>query len=505
MGNGPGSLQDYQRIMASHDRICGGFVWEWIDHGFNAHAEDGSAFILHGEDVDYEPSGGRFSLHGLVFSDRTPTPGLVELAKAYAPVQIAVLDDIAIENDRHAADTSDLRFAWRLEDDGVEVAGGALDVPVVAAGAGVRVPDSCGGDLRPPMGIGGRTRVLTVEATTAADSAWAPAGHLVAWGQSVPAEPGSPAEPMRDASSPGSGEPPAVVVGAGGATAIDPAPARVAVGPAVFDPSTGRLVRLGALELDGPWLDVHRAPTENDHGQGSVNDIASVWAATGLGRMLHRTDRVEHGDGWVRVEGRTAPTTHPHGVEWAMRWDADGDAVVLHAQVDFVGPWADTPYQHRDIWVPRIGLRFSLPGALGHVEWFGRGPGETYVDSYEGSQIGRFSASIDRLQTPYPVPQENGNHVQTRWLSITGDGVAALRVEGRPVFDFTARRWTSHDLERAGKPDDLRDSGRVWLNLDHAQQGLGSASVGPALPERYRIPRERTTWSVRLSTDAALT
>ena len=34
MGNGPGSLQDYWRIMAAHDRLCGGFVWEWIDHGF---------------------------------------------------------------------------------------------------------------------------------------------------------------------------------------------------------------------------------------------------------------------------------------------------------------------------------------------------------------------------------------------------------------------------------------------------------------------------------------
>ena len=30
----------------------------------------------------------------------------------------------------------------------------------------------------------------------------------------------------------------------------------------------GRLLRLGDLELDGPWLDLHRAPTENDHGQG---------------------------------------------------------------------------------------------------------------------------------------------------------------------------------------------------------------------------------------------
>ena len=44
---------------------------------------------------------------------------------------------------------------------------------------------------------------------------------------------------------------------------------------------------------------------------------------------------------------------------------------------------------------------------------------------------------------------------------------------------------------------DLRDSGRVWLNLDHAQQGLGSASCGPALPEPYRVPVEPTTFGIR--------
>ena len=141
-----------------------------------------------------------------------------------------------------------------------------------------------------------------------------------------------------------------------------------------------------------------------------------------------------------------------------------------------------------------------MPGAAERVSWFGRGPGETYVDSYEGSRIGRFDAAVDELQVPYPVPQENGNHVQTRWLEVAGRGLPTLRVEGRPEFDFTARRWTSHDLERSAKPHELVDSGRVWLNIDRMQQGLGSASVGPALPEQYRVPREHTSWSVWLGT-----
>ena len=91
--------------------------------------------------------------------------------------------------------------------------------------------------------------------------------------------------------------------------------------------------------------------------------------------------------------------------------------------------------------------------------------------------------------------------METRWLRVTGDGLPTLHARAAgSLFDFTARRWTTEDLENARRPTDLRDSGRVWLNLDHAQQGLGSASCGPALPERYRVPVEPTTFGIVLAT-----
>ncbi|MFK4762823.1 glycoside hydrolase family 2 TIM barrel-domain containing protein [Microbacterium sp. ZW T5_45] len=469
MGNGPGSLSDYWRIMREHDRICGGFVWEWIDHGFATETADGIRFIMHGQDVDYEPNGGRYSLHGLVTSDREPTAGLVELAKAYAPLRIEIEGGaVTIRNDRHSASTADLRFVWTLEE-GAETRGsGELDVPELAAGESVTI--------EAPAGAG----LLTVRAVLAAETSWAPARHVLAWGQ-------------RESARPASSVRPAPVGGSA------PTGSEVHLGAAIFDAHSGRLRSWGGVELDGPWLDLHRAPTENDRGQGDSNNSARVWAQTGMDRMEHRTDAVRTGDGWLEVTGRTAPTTHPHGVAWSMLWQEDGDGLELSVTADFVGPWADTPYMHRDIWVPRLGLLFALPRGYADVEWQGRGPGESYVDSFEASPLGRYRASIDDLQVHYPVPQENGNHVDTSLLRVSGAELPTLQVEGRDVFDFTARRWTSLDLQTASRPYELVDSGRVWLNIDHRQLGLGSASVGPATPERYRIPRERTTWRVRLS------
>ncbi|KJQ53432.1 glycoside hydrolase family 2 TIM barrel-domain containing protein [Microbacterium sp. SA39] len=479
MGNGPGGLQDYWRVFRSYDRLCGGFVWEWIDHGINAVDEHGRAFILQSEDIDYEPRGGRFSLDGLLFSDRTPRPALAELAKAHEVIRIEVADRVRIANERHTADTSDLRFRWSVEANGERVGSGPLEVPTIPRGGRVEiaVPDAAASALRQT------DAVLTVEAALAAETLWAPAGLVVAWGQRVaPAvSPPGRTSPVRASDAAGPQEEDVFRLGS-----------------AAFDAGTGRLVRLGGLRLDGPWIDLHRAPTENDRGQGDTNNLAAVWRATGLHRLLHRVDEITPDGNRLLVRGRTAPRTHPHGVAWTMTWQPDGDGIRLDTVVDFVGPWADTPFKHRDIPVPRLGLRFALPAAADRVAWFGRGPGETYVDSLEGARMGRFDRTIDALQTPYPIPQENGNHTQTRWLQVTGEGMPTLRVDGGP-FDFTARRWTSEQLEDARRPTDLEAGGFVWLNIDHRQQGLGSASVGPALPEQYRVPREHTAWSVRLS------
>lgn len=488
MGNGPGSLCDYWQIIESHNRLCGGFVWEWIDHGFFTTADDGTRYIMHGGDVDYEPNGGRYCLDGLVFADRTPSPALAQLAKAYEPFDIRVGETITVVNKRHSADTSDVEFLWTLEADGAVLDRGRLPLPVVDPG----------GDTRTPLPVvaavdDAREHVLSVEAVLAKPTSWAPTGHCIGWGQGVLAPhrraPGYTA-PRRPPGRP-----------SGRGQSREPAEAETRVGAAAFDSRTGRLKRIGPLDVDGPWLDLYRAPTENDHGQGDLNDLAFVWRATGLDRLTHDTSSVRCGDGWLHAVGRTAPAGHPHRVEWSMLWFDDGEGLGLTVEVEFVGPWADTPYRHGDIWVPRLGLLFALPGGFESAEWYGRGPGESYVDSFEGSRIGRHSLAIDDLGTDYPVPQENGNHVQTRWLALHGPGLPTLRVDGRPFFDFTARRWTSRQLERAHKPHELLDSGRVWLNIDHAQQGLGSASVGPELPERYRIPREHAQWEVRFAVE----
>jgi beta-galactosidase len=135
---------------------------------------------------------------------------------------------------------------------------------------------------------------------------------------------------------------------------------------------------------------------------------------------------------------------------------------------------------------------------LRRVEWFGRGPGEAYADTGRAARVGRFAATVAELQTPYLRPQENGNRRDVRWATL-GDGQGtSLRLEGEPGFDLTVRPWTSEQLDRARHPTDLRPDGRIWVNLDLAQQGIGSASCGPGTLPAYRLDPRPASFAVRL-------
>jgi beta-galactosidase len=148
--------------------------------------------------------------------------------------------------------------------------------------------------------------------------------------------------------------------------------------------------------------------------------------------------------------------------------------------------------------LPRLGLRMAVPAGLDNVEWFGRGPSEAYADTGRAARVGRFTATVASLQTPYVYPQENGNRADVRWATITNDQGLGLRVQGEPTIDLTVRPWTSEQLDEARHPIDLVPGDRLWVNLDRAQQGIGSASCGPGVLLAYRLDPAPVTFSVLL-------
>jgi beta-galactosidase len=450
MGNGPGGLLEYQQLFEQYPRCAGGFVWEWLDHGIRQAGQDGQEFFAYGGDFGEELHDGNFITDGLVFPDRTPSPGLIELAKVIEPIRFSFADGrLTVHNRRDFADTDDLAFTYTVETDGLVEEESWLTVDPIAAGEQTSLE-------RPAISASASAgeRWLTVRAELAVDSAWAPAGHVVGWGQTRLDQP-SPQAALFSRARPSA-----------------------APDPADFDAVTGRLVRLGGRALLGPRLDVWRAPTDNDRGM--VENVAQAWRALGLHRMRHRTINISRDDDALVVRTRVAPAATDLGLSATYRWTADeAGALSLHLDVKPDGDWI--------LPLPRLGLLMELPAVIADVEWFGGGPGEAYADSRQAARIGRFRASVDELQTPYVFPQENGNRLDVRWARLTGADGRGVEVRGDPTFALTARRWTSAHLEAARHTSDLVPRDAVYVNVDIAQHGLGTASCGPGVLTQYDL------------------
>jgi beta-galactosidase len=444
MGNGPGGLLDYRELFEKYPRLQGGFIWEWIDHGIRT-TIDGREVYAYGGDFGETIHDGNFVCDGLLFPDRTPSPGMLEYIKVIEPLRIVADGNggVSITNRYEVLDTSDLTFSYVVEVEGSRVDEGELSVPAIAPGetASVALPSV---DASKPE------TWVTVTATLTEATSWAEAGHRIAWGQ------------IR------LDEPAAVEAATGGTPATN-------VSAGVNGISFG--------DVRNAKLDVWRAPIDNDANPG----VADAWREEGLHRVQHRIVSQGERDGAWEVVTRTAPPQLQWGLVSTWRWTAVDGAVVLDLNVVPEGLFPEV--------LPRLGITFELP-KVERVEWFGTGPNEAYVDTREAAAVGKYSATVAELQTPYVRPQENGHRIDTRWATLDG-----LRIEAvGTLFGLTVRDWTTHDLETATHAADLTPGDTTYVTLDIAQTGVGTAACGPALPDRDKLKTAPASLSVRFTT-----
>lgn len=142
--------------------------------------------------------------------------------------------------------------------------------------------------------------------------------------------------------------------------------------------------------------------------------------------------------------------------------------------------------------VPRAGLNLRLAKTLDKVAWYGLGPGESYPDKKSSQRTGIFHAdTVADLQTPYEVPQEGANRMETRWVSLTdahGAGVKAASETG--LFSWVASNNSIENVHAAQHPPDLVAEEATLLRLDYKVAGVGTAACGPGVREDLLVKVE---------------
>jgi beta-galactosidase len=155
--------------------------------------------------------------------------------------------------------------------------------------------------------------------------------------------------------------------------------------------------------------------------------------------------------------------------------------------------------------LPRVGVRFSVPGRFRDLRWFGRGPHENYPDRNASAMLGVWNGVPDI--PPYLVPQEFGLRTETRWLectdAITGD-VLRVDVIQPAAMHVSATNYRAEDLYACVNQADLWPRDELVIHLDIAHRGLGTASCGPDVLPQYRLRAGNYSFAYRLSFAPAL-
>ncbi|MFE9867511.1 glycoside hydrolase family 2 TIM barrel-domain containing protein [Streptomyces sp. NPDC005506] len=488
MGNGPGALDQYEALVHEHPRLHGGFVWEWRDHGILTTTPEGTPYYAYGGDFGEVVHDGNFVMDGMLLSNDVPTPSLHEYKAVVQPVRFTFDgDELAITNLRHSADTSDLRFRWRVEHDGTLVDSGDIEVPVVAASASARVPLP-----RIPVSQDSETW-LTIDAVLAAGTAWARDGHVIATAQLD-----------RSTRRPAPGVRPE--------TNWRPSDGTLTLGIAEF--IDGSLVRLAGRAVAGPRLELFRAPTDNDEGASEDVDEsdagiagvsnAELWHRDGLDRLTSRRVSVERTAKALRTIARVSAANSALSVVVESVWSLEGDELELRVEIEPSSGWLT-------VW-PRIGIRFDLPDGAAPIdgaEWFGLGPLESYPDSLGAARTGRFTSTVRDLSVDYARPQETGHRSQLRQLALTSGSTKVLHIVTVPDTrgrrpGFTLSRHTPQQIARAGHPFELPDSTTSHLIVDAAQHGLGSRACGPDVWPEFALRPESRTIRLRIAAGQGL-
>ena len=487
MGNGPGNLKDYQDLVYAHDKLQGGFVWEWFDHGIESFTESGEKYYRYGGDFGDDPSNKDFCIDGLIMPDRTPSPGLYEYKKVIEPITTTAVDIqkgiINLLSRYDFANLDRFNLVYKVMEDDVILQTGFMAVPSIEARANkdITLPY----DLSVIKVKPGAHYYVNISYQLREDTSYASSGHELATAQFE--------LPLYKEG---------IMVRPEGILNVEKEHTTLHVKGANFsldfnlvNGNLMNIVRDGMQVLSkGPRLTLWRAPISND--MEIIDKLKKVYFLHLEHEVVMNIDYHMEGN-ILKVEVDTINSTTNSAWHFKTKYVytvcPSGDVLI-----DVEG----TPSGRVDLapdMLPRIGVSMHLDKSMEHVRYFGMGPGENYADSKEAAQMGLYANTVDGLFTNYVIPQENGNHMGCKWVSMTNDRGMGLLASTEGDFNFSASWYEDKDLDDAKHTCDLVKRDYIVFNVDYKQNALGTNSCGQWQLDKYRAKFEDFKLSFRLT------
>lgn len=465
MGNSVGNLDEYVALEDEAEAYCGGFIWDLVDQ----------SLIIDGKEVaglGYSaPTDGYFCINGLVDGLRNPSAKLQQVAYSYSPISIAIntkpdteKEGVVIRNKNLFVDTERYDFSYTYTLDGIAIETGKLAVTIPPLQTRTYpIPTRKNG-----KGKAGEYQLI-VQAAQKEDTPWAKKGH------------------------------PIIRVGKIVETVVDKEKRYSETNSPLIagDMHTGHrhdnfsflihhhFGQLVAIQhkmlniLQSPIkMEFWRAPTDNDLG---VNPLLSSMEC-----KLASLYQVAEG---FHIDKDVFHTTIRCGIyQVKVSYRFVNNKVILEIEP----PKFDTD-------IPCFGISFSIDNTYQNVSYYGNEMLESYSDRKGGNVLGRVSFNPYEDQKSYLHPQEYGNRIGVRSLTLTDNKHKGMTIKANRPFECSVLPYSCHELEEATYTHDLPNTDKLHVRILEGQSGVGGDdSWGAPVHEKHRYKGPKEKWVVEI-------
>jgi beta-galactosidase len=405
-----------------------------------------------------------------------------QIKKSAQPISVkwsnAEKMEIEMQNRNFFTNTNAFEARWNLEEDGISIASGKLEVDVEPEAKKIYVLP-----ITKPQLKAGATYLATVSFHSKEATQWAPKGFELCWDQLelpwiVPADK-KLVQHQTDPLKVTDNEQHLIVSGEN----FD----------YTFNKADGQLYSMKYMGTEllkqGAQLNVWRAPVANElddwttysvevfpRTEGYGRMVATSWYSIGLDNMKPKLES-------FRVEN-TAENTIVSIREIALFGNARGGGFE-NEMIYTITPDGEISFQHTinpngkmPMSLPRIGTKWVFDDQMQNVEWFGRGPQENYPDRKTGYRIGQYQSTVDAMFVPYLIPQDCGLRTDNRYVRLTNAEGIGIEFSADKPFNFNSYNYSTENLSKAKYNYQLIKSDGVTFNFDYQTTGVGCTAIG---------------------------
>ena len=487
MGNSEGGFKEYWDLVRKYPHYQGGFIWDFVDQAVRDTNAMGRQIYAYGGDYGrYPASDHNFNNNGLINPDRKPNPHANEVRYFYQNIWTTPVDlqkgVVAVRNENFFTDLSNVRMSWQLLADGRPVAEGEVNQIDAAPGQTVNVTLP---GYRIPAEAEGKEVLLNVDYRYKESVPLLPKDYVIAYDQ-LTVTPYTFA--TLPATYPAADEQQPKVEKDERLSWITLTAGRTSV---TFGRQQGWI---DYLDVDGKPMfekgyslkpDFWRAPTDNDYGAGIQKQFAA-WRHTPMN--LKQFDCQPVGNA-MRVTARYELPAVSAQLTMTYTLQPDGQLIVNQKLS------VDTAAKQKP-GLFRYGMQLCMPKAYDTVEYYGKGPGENYIDRNHGNRLGVYRQAVADQYWGYIRPQESGNKTQIRYWNVMDANGHGLQFYSVAPLECSSLNYLTDDLDDG--PDkyahqshsgDLVPRNLTAVHISQRQMGLGCVNSWGAWPRKeYLLP-----------------